>query len=112
MAGPDSERLRAEVMHLVALVPEGRFTTYGSIAARLGINPRRVAFFLARLEGAESEALPWHRVVAAEGRVSRGMAEPLRDEQTRRLEREGLVVDSRGFIRDPDRHFHVVGRGG
>lgn len=102
-------KIRAEVLRIVALIPEGRFTTYGSIAAHLNVNPRHVAYFLARLDGEESAALPWHRVVAAEGRISRGMDEALRAEQESRLTQEGLVVDPRGFIVDPDRHFHVVG---
>jgi methylated-DNA-protein-cysteine methyltransferase-like protein len=102
-------KIRAEVLRIVALIPEGRFTTYGSIATHLNVNPRHVAYFLARLDEEESTALPWHRVVAAEGRISRGMDEALRAEQESRLTQEGLVVDPRGFIVDPDRHFHVVG---
>jgi len=102
-------RLRDEVLRIVSLVPEGRFTTYGSIAGHLGVNPRHVAHFLARLDETESAALPWHRVVAAEGRISRGMDEPLRAEQRARLEAEGVAIDERGFLRDPDARFHVVG---
>lgn len=103
-----SDRLRAGVLRLVASIPEGRFTTYGSIAFGLKVNPRRVAWFLARLSAAEAEALPWHRVVAAEGRISRGMEPGLRNEQRALLEAEGLVIDGKGFILDPDRHFHAV----
>lgn len=102
-------RIRAEVIRIVSLIPEGRFTTYGSIAAHLNVNPRHVAYFLARLDESESTSLPWHRVVAAEGRISRGMEESLRTEQRTRLEAEGLKVDDRGFILDPDERFHVVG---
>ena len=102
-------RIRAEVIRLVALIPEGRFTTYGSIATHMKVNPRHVAFVLARLDGEESTALPWHRVVAAEGRISRGMDESLRAKQQALLEAEDLKVDAKGFILDPDRHFHVVG---
>lgn len=103
-----SDRLRAEVLRLVASIPEGRFTTYGSIAFGLKVNPRRVAWVLARLSAAEAEVLPWHRVVAAEGRISRGMEPALRDEQLALLEGEGMAIDGKGFILDPDRHFHVV----
>jgi methylated-DNA-protein-cysteine methyltransferase-like protein len=102
-------RIRAEVIRIVSLIPEGRFTTYGSIAAHLNVNPRHVAYFLARLDEGESTSLPWHRVVAAEGRISRGMEEGLRAEQQARLESEGLKVDDRGFLLDPDDRFHVVG---
>jgi len=102
-------RIRVEVIRVVAGIPEGRFTTYGSIAGHLNVNPRHVAYFLARLSEEEAAILPWHRVVAAEARISRGMAEDLRVEQQGRLEAEGLKIDPRGFIIDPDRCFHVVG---
>ena len=100
--------LRSEVVRLVGRIPAGRFTTYGSIARNLGVNPRQVAFVLARLDEVEAANLPWHRVVAAEGRISRGMEEELRAEQRQRLIGEGIGIDARGFIVDPDRHFHAV----
>lgn len=33
-------RIRAEVLRLVALVPEGKFTTYGSIATHMNVVDR------------------------------------------------------------------------
>ena len=66
-------RIRAEVIRLVALIPKGRFTTYGSIALHMNCTPRHVAQVLSRLTEEESARLPWQRVVAAEGRISRGM---------------------------------------
>jgi len=90
-------------------VPSGRFTTYGSIASHMGVNPRHVAYILARLDEEEAATLPWHRVVGAEGRVSPKMDEALRAEQSGRLGQEGMVIDPRGFILDPDQHFHIVG---
>ncbi len=101
--------IRAEVLGFVASIPEGRFSTYGSIARQLGVNPRHVAAVLARLDAEESLSLPWHRVVAAEGRLSQGMTEELRAEQRGRLEAEGFAIDAKGFIVDPDVRFHVVG---
>lgn len=102
-------RLREEVIRVVAGIPEGRFTTYGSIAGHLDVNPRHIAYFLARLSEEEAAVLPWQRVVAAEARISRGMAEELRVEQQARLEAEGMKIDAKGYIIDPDRYFHVVG---
>jgi len=106
---PSVQRLRAEVIRIVEGIPEGRFTTYGSIAAHLGVHPRHVASVLSHFDEGESARLPWHRVVAAEGRVSRGMAEELRAEQQSRLEAEGFRIDGRGFLLDSDSRFHVVG---
>lgn len=102
-------RIRAEVIRLVALIPPGRFTTYGSIALHMNCNPRHVAYVLARLTEEESAALPWHRVVAADARISRSMQPELASRQKALLEAEGMLVDSKGFILNADGHFHVVG---
>lgn len=102
-------RIRAEVIRLVALIPHGRFTTYGSIAVHMNCNPRNVAYVLARLSDEESAALPWHRVVAADARISRSMDPELATRQKALLEAEGMKVDAKGFIQDADDHFHVVG---
>ena len=104
-----SARVRAEVIRLVGLIPRGRFTTYGSIALHMNVNPRQVARVLSQLTDEESKALPWQRVVAAEGRISRGMDEELAARQRGLLAKEGIKVDGRGYILDQDEHFHVVG---
>lgn len=102
-------RIRAEVVRLVGLIPPGRFTTYGSIATHMNCNPRHVAYVLARLDAVESATLPWHRVVAADARISRGMDPELAARQKALLEGEGMRIDAKGFIADPDEHFHTVG---
>jgi methylated-DNA-protein-cysteine methyltransferase-like protein len=102
-------RIRAEVIRLVALIPPGRFTTYGSIAVHMNCNPRQVAYVLARLTEEESAALPWHRVVAADARISRGMDPELAARQKALLEAEDMTIDPKGFIQEADNHFHIVG---
>lgn len=102
-------RVRAEVIRVIALIPEGRFTTYGSIAMHLDVTPRQVASVLSHLDEKESKALPWHRVVAADARISRGMPEELAKKQRARLKKEGMQTDAKGFILNSDDHFHVVG---
>ena len=102
-------RIRAEVIRLVALIPPGMFTTYGSIATHMNIMARHVAFVLARLTEEESAALPWHRVVSADARLSPNMDADLRAIQQARLEAEGMSIDAKGFIQDSDTFFHVVG---
>ncbi len=54
-------RIRAEVIRLVALIPAGQFTTYGSIAIHMNVIARHVATVLSHLTPEESTALPWHR---------------------------------------------------
>jgi methylated-DNA-protein-cysteine methyltransferase-like protein len=107
-------RIRAEVIRLVALIPSGKFTTYGSIAVHMNIIARHVATVLSRLTEAEASELPWHRVVASEGRLSRNMDAELSAIQRAKLEAEGMRIDEKGFILDSDTHFHIVGerRGG
>jgi methylated-DNA-protein-cysteine methyltransferase-like protein len=67
---PAFKRIRAEVIRLVGLVPEGKFTTYGSIAVHMNVMARHVAFVMSRLTEEEAERLPWHRVVGADARIS------------------------------------------
>jgi methylated-DNA-protein-cysteine methyltransferase-like protein len=106
---PAFARIRAEVIRLVALIPEGKFTTYGSIAVHMNVMARHVAFVMSRLTDEESKVLPWHRVVSADARLSPKMDAELRELQKSRLVSEGMSIDPRGFIENADTHFHVVG---
>jgi methylated-DNA-protein-cysteine methyltransferase-like protein len=103
-------RIRAEVIRLVALIPEGKFTTYGSIAVHMNVVARHVAFVLSSLTEEEAATLPWHRVIGAEGRISPNMPPAAAKLQRARLKAEGLTIDRQGFVKDPDAHFHAVGR--
>ncbi len=112
MAKPKSlafARIRAEVIRLVALIPAGKFTTYGSIAVHMNVMARHVAFVMARLTEEESARLPWHRVVSADARLSAKMDPDLRQLQRTRLEDEGLTINAEGYIQDDEAHFHNMG---
>lgn len=102
-------RIRAEVLRLVELIPAGKFTTYGSIAVHMNVIARHVATVISRLTDEESKALPWHRVVSRDARISPNMDAKLAAKQKRLLKAEGLKIDREGFIQDADTHFHVVG---
>ena len=102
-------RIRAEVVRLIALIPSGKFTTYGSIAIHMNVAARHVATVISRLTDKESASLPWHRVVGAEALISPNMPTEIAFEQRKRLEAEGLILDSKGYIKNADAHFHVVG---
>ena len=62
-----------QVYALVARIPEGRVATYGQLAAMLGQprGARTVGFAMRRCP----EALPWQRVVRADGRIAGGQAD-------------------------------------
>ncbi len=102
-------RIRAEVIRLVALIPTGKFTTYGSIAIHMNVIARHVATVLSHLSDEESATLPWHRVVSADARLSPNMDAALSRKQRRLLKAEGLRIDKDGYIQDAGRHFHNMG---
>jgi methylated-DNA-protein-cysteine methyltransferase-like protein len=89
------------VFAAVAAVPSGRVTTYGDVAAALGLRraARQVGWALAALPPGRDD-VPWHRVVNARGALSRrggGTPDPA---QAARLRAEGLAVDDRGRVVD------------
>jgi methylated-DNA-protein-cysteine methyltransferase-like protein len=102
-------RIRAEVIRLVGLIPHGKFTTYGSIAVHMNVIARHVATVMRGLTEEESKALPWHRVVSADARISPSMDAELAAEQRERLMAEGFEIDAQGYIKDDAARFHVVG---
>jgi len=94
------------VRRVVAAVPPGEVVTYGEVAAEAG-RPgaaRAVGRVLAGSDG----ALPWWRVVTADGRLVPGHE----DEHRRRLRAEGVDVGDRRVrgMRRPGRAGD--GRGG
>lgn len=104
-----AQRIRAEVIRLVGLIPEGKFTTYGSLAVHMNVAALHVSAVMSGLTEAESRLLPWHRVVGADARLSPRMKPELSALQRQRLEAEGLTLNADGYIQDADARFHVVG---
>ncbi|MBR2282085.1 MAG: MGMT family protein [Spirochaetales bacterium] len=84
--------LKEEVYNAVKLIPRGKVSTYGDIAAYLG-NPN-----LARVVGNVLHVNPYegivpcHRVVNAKGHLARNFGFGGLEGQRRRLEEEGVVV--------------------
>jgi alkylated DNA nucleotide flippase Atl1 len=72
------------VFDVVERIPPGRVSTYGAIGRLVGVGPRRVARALSQGGG----AVPWHRVVRADGSV----ADSVRVEQLALLAAEGVPV--------------------
>ncbi len=98
MANPTG--VRARIYAVVARIPGGRVATYGQVArlADLPGQARQVGYALAALPAAS--AIPWHRVVNAQGRISlRRDGGPAGAVQRRRLERERVRFDRTGSIR-------------
>lgn len=93
-AAPTGATLAAceKVWRAVASIPKGAVSTYGAVAASAGL-PRRARFVSFALNAAPAKlALPWHRVVAAGGRIAFPAGSASYREQCRRLAREGVRV--------------------
>ena len=94
MHEPNTPQARREALYAVlAQVPAGKVVTYGQLAqmAGLGRAARWVGRTLAQLP--DDTRLPWHRVLAAGGRLSLPAGSPAGDEQRARLRGEGLLME-------------------
>ena len=88
-----SQEARREALYLVlAQVPPGKVVSYGQLAemAGLGRAARWVGRTLSQLP--EGTSLPWHRVIAAGGRLSLAAGSVSGNEQRARLRAEGVLA--------------------
>jgi methylated-DNA-protein-cysteine methyltransferase-like protein len=84
---------------VVKSIPSGFVATYGQVARLAGLpgHARQVGYALSAL--ADKSAIPWHRVVNAQGRISpRSDGSPADMIQRLRLEGEGIHFDEGGRI--------------
>jgi alkylated DNA nucleotide flippase Atl1 len=84
VSAADSLDVDEAVFDVVDRIPPGRVSTYGAIGRLIGVGPRRVARALSSGGG----AVPWHRVVRADGTA----AEPVRARQLELLAGEGVPM--------------------
>ena len=93
------EELFGDVVAVVGEIPSGRVATYGQVAALAG-RPGAARWVGRALGALPSESgVPWHRVLAAPGRITiDGGSGRLAREQRRLLEAEGVSVDERGRV--------------
>ncbi|GAA1480052.1 MGMT family protein [Gordonia sinesedis] len=86
----DIERVRA----LVAAIPVGQVSTYGDLAAAVGLSSPRIVGWIMRTDSAD---LPWHRVISASGRPATHKSSTQLD----RLRADGVPVrDGRVVLRE------------
>jgi methylated-DNA-protein-cysteine methyltransferase-like protein len=104
-----SETSYARIYAVVRRIPRGRVATYGQVAALAGLpHAPRVAGYALHALG-EGTPVPWHRVVAAGGRLTLGRLSPDGAiTQRLRLEKEGVRFDGRGCV-DLERHRWSAG---
>jgi methylated-DNA-protein-cysteine methyltransferase-like protein len=100
MPSPFFARIKADVLRMVAAVPPGRVVTFADMGAHLDVVPRHVAYILATLSEIEKATLPWHRAVAADGRLGVPKAGADGAPQRALLAAEGAAFDPDGRIAD------------
>jgi methylated-DNA-protein-cysteine methyltransferase related protein len=91
-ASPHFARIKQDIMAIVATIPKGRLTTYKAIGTHLDVMPRHVAYILA---DSLMDMVPWYRVVAERGQLTKGQRA---GDQQLQLKREGHRVDEAGCV--------------
>ena len=97
MGVSDADRILAAVR----AIPHGQVASYGEVARRAGL-PRRARLAARVLAGNTDPALPWHRVLRADGRIAFPEGSAGHREQAQRLRSEGVAVEG-GRVRVPTR---------
>ena len=92
-AGAGAERAALEALwQVVCAIPRGRVSTYGAVARAAGLPGRARQAGYALKVAPRALNLPWHRVVAAGGRIAFPAGSVEHREQARRLRAEGVAV--------------------
>ncbi len=98
-----------EIYRVIRAIPRGRVASYGELATRAGLPGRARLVGRVLREADETIALPWHRVVRANGYLAFAKDSNEFSEQSRRLAAEGVVLCGRrvdlqcfGWQRDLD----------
>ncbi len=91
----NDKNYRERVYEIVRQIPAGRVMTYGQIAIILGegYTPRTVGYVM---HGADSEKVPWQRVMNSQGKCSTDKLTIPISLQQNMLEAEGVVFDAKG----------------
>lgn len=83
----------ARILEVIRQIPRGQVLGYGEVAAAAGLPGR--ARLVARLLGINDDpALPWHRVLRADGRIAMPEGSSGWREQCQRLRAEGVAVEN------------------
>lgn len=87
------------IYRVVRRIPAGRVATYGQVAWLAGVAGQARLVGYAMHAAAETDRVPWHRVVNAQGRISARSDGPGASVMQRlRLEREGVAFDAGGRL--------------
>lgn len=101
-SSPAFARIRRDVLRLLDAIPAGRVVDAASLGERIDVPARHIAYIVSQLDEAALSQHPWHRLVAADGRLA-AVPKALRSSATMahpaaaRLESEGVRV-SQGWV--------------
>lgn len=90
------------ILAAIRAIPSGETAAYGVVAQRAGL-PGRARLVARLLSQSDDPALPWHRVLRADGRSAFPPGTQHHREQLKRLRREGVRIDERGRARPAKR---------
>jgi methylated-DNA-protein-cysteine methyltransferase-like protein len=89
----------AMVWELATSIPPGRVTTYGVLARKAGGGGQAARSITGILGKAPNQgAIPYHRIVYANGRV--WMAPEHEGARRKLYRKEGIEIDARGYIKN------------
>lgn len=91
---------RGRILAVVRAIPRGQVAGYGEVAARAGL-PGRARLAARVLSENDDPALPWHRVLRADGRIAFAPGSREWREQCLRLQAEGVEVRDGRVARRP-----------
>ncbi len=83
---------RQRILVAVRAIQAGEVAGYGEVARRAGL-PGRARMAARVLAENDDPALPWHRVVRADGRIAFPPGSTQHEEQCQRLRAEGVRVE-------------------
>jgi methylated-DNA-protein-cysteine methyltransferase-like protein len=98
-SGTSHQSLEA-IWRAVRAIPRGQVCTYGTVARRAGMAGRARLVGHALKVAPKNLRLPWHRVVAAGGRITFPKSSDQFAEQRRRLQAEGVALSKGRVVRD------------
>lgn len=99
-----SHNFSERVVALALEIPEGRVTTYGTLARAAGggaMASRSVTSILAKFPN--QRAIPWHRIVYAGGKV--WLTDANETKRRKLYKREGIAVNQKGIITNFEETF-------
>lgn len=103
---PNPQPFFEAVWDIVCQIPAGKVSSYGQIASMMPaavdadpmrrLAPRWVGTALRKTP--RGKAIPWHRVINSQGKISFPAGSAQAEEQRRRLEIEGVRFDDKGKV--------------